>query len=99
VTAIIDSIGHIAIRTRDLDAAVHHAVQVMGMRETRGRSSPAAGMRTTRGGGRAGPSGDPTGSAITASSPISAMYEARTLLTRSGVADAGGHPAWAPWGR
>lgn len=31
---VVDSIGHLAIRTRDLDAAVQHAVETMGMRET-----------------------------------------------------------------
>ena len=33
-SAVVGSIGHLAIRTRDLDAAVQHAVETMGMRET-----------------------------------------------------------------
>ena len=33
-SAVVDSIGHLAIRTRDLDAAMQHAVETMGMRET-----------------------------------------------------------------
>jgi catechol 2,3-dioxygenase len=34
---LIDRIGHLAIRVRDLDAAVHCATQVMGMREVERR--------------------------------------------------------------
>jgi catechol-2,3-dioxygenase len=44
VTAIIDSIGHLAIRTRDLDAAVRHATEVMGMRAT-GRRDGCVDLR------------------------------------------------------
>ena len=34
-TSVIDRIGHLAIRVRDIDAAVREAVEVMGMREVR----------------------------------------------------------------
>ena len=34
MTRVVDSIGHLAIRTRNLDAAVQDAVEIMGMQET-----------------------------------------------------------------
>jgi catechol-2,3-dioxygenase len=34
MTRVVEGIGHLAIRTRDVDVAVRHAVETMGMRET-----------------------------------------------------------------